>query len=74
MELILNNPKSKPSARIERWNLRLQDYQFNVVYTKGQYNPSDFFFKLQFHSNITKIQLYVSLKLGNVQLTVRLTT
>ena len=32
------------------------------------------FFKLQFHSHITKIQLYVSPKLGNVQLAVRLTT
>ena len=42
MDLVLNNPKSKPSVRIERWNLCLQDYQFNVVYTKGQYNPSDF--------------------------------
>ena len=42
MELILKNPKSKPSARIEPWNLRLQDYQFNVLYTNGQYNPSDF--------------------------------
>ena len=42
MELILNNPKSKPSARIEWWNLCLQDYKFIVVYTKGQYNPSDF--------------------------------
>ena len=42
MEMILNNPKSKPSARIERWNLRLQDYPFDVVYTKGQHNPSDF--------------------------------
>ena len=41
-ELILNNPKSKPPARIERWNLRLQDYDFIVVYTKGQTNPSVF--------------------------------
>ena len=32
------------------------------------------FFKLQFHSHITKIQLYVSLKLGKVQLAVKLTT
>ena len=33
-----------------------------------------FFFKLQYHSHITKIQSYVSLNLGNVQLAVRLTT
>ena len=42
IELILNNPRSKTSARIERWNLRLQEYCFHVVYTKGQQNPFDF--------------------------------
>ena len=29
-------------ARIERWNLRLQSYDFTVVHTKGSQNPSDF--------------------------------
>jgi hypothetical protein len=42
VELIFNNPQSRPPARIERWNLRLQDYDFNVRYTKGLDNPSDF--------------------------------
>ena len=28
VELILNNPQSRPPARIERWNLRLQDYEY----------------------------------------------
>ena len=42
VELILSNPQSRPPARIERWNLRLQDYDFNVSYTKGLDNPSDF--------------------------------
>lgn len=42
VELILTNPKSRPPARIERWNLRLQDYDFEVSYTKGIDNPSDF--------------------------------
>ena len=42
VELILGNKKSKPSARIERWNLRVQDYSFKVIYTKGIDNPSDF--------------------------------
>ena len=41
VELILN-PKSKPPARIQRWNLRLQEYDFSVVHTKGIDNPSDF--------------------------------
>ena len=42
VELILNNPQSKPPARIERWNLRLQDYDFAVQYVKGPENPSDY--------------------------------
>ena len=42
VELILNNPKSKPPAQIQRWNLRLQEYDFSVVHTKGIDNPSDF--------------------------------
>ena len=42
IELILRNPKSKPPARIERWNLRIQDFDFDVVYTDGNTNPSDF--------------------------------
>ena len=42
IELILNNAKSRPPARIERWNLRLQEYHFTTVHTKGQTNPSDF--------------------------------
>ena len=42
VELIFNNPKSKPPARIEYWNLRLQGYDFEVQHTKGNENPSDY--------------------------------
>ena len=42
LELIFANPLSKPSARIERWLLRLQEYDFNVLYTAGNKNPADF--------------------------------
>ena len=42
IELILNNAKSRSPARIERWNLHLQEYHFTIVHTKGQNNPSDF--------------------------------
>ena len=42
IEMILSNPKSKPPARIERWNLRIQDFDFNFVYTSGANNASDF--------------------------------
>ena len=33
--------RSKPSARIERWVLRLQPYNFRVVYVKGKNNIAD---------------------------------
>ncbi len=42
LELIYNNPISKPLARLERWMLRLQQYDFNVVYKCGSENPADF--------------------------------
>ncbi len=42
LELIWNNPRSKPPARIERWGLRLQPYQFIIEYRKGTDNPADF--------------------------------
>ena len=42
IQLIFNNPKSKPPARIERWNLRLQGYNFDVEHKKGSENPSDY--------------------------------
>ena len=34
-------PKSKPCARIERWVLRLQPYNFRVVYKPGSQNIAD---------------------------------
>ena len=34
-------PRSKPSARIERWILRLQPYNYNVVYIPGSKNVAD---------------------------------
>ena len=42
VQLIFNNPKSKPPPRIERWILRLQGYEFDVIHTEGSQNPSDF--------------------------------
>lgn len=42
LEVITNNPKSKPPARIERWRLRLQPYDFIVKYAHWKTNPADF--------------------------------
>ncbi|KAJ8004144.1 hypothetical protein DPEC_G00155720 [Dallia pectoralis] len=42
LEVIWNNPRSKPPARIERWGLRLQPYNFKVEYRKGADNPADY--------------------------------
>lgn len=42
LELIYGNPMSKPPARIERWMLRLQQYDFSIVYKAGTENPADY--------------------------------
>ena len=41
VQLIFSNPKLKSSSCIERWNLRLQGYDFEIVHTEGSQNPSD---------------------------------
>ena len=38
---VIYGPRSKPSARIERWVIRLQPYDFRVVYAPGQSNVAD---------------------------------
>ena len=42
LEVIYGSFKSKPSARIERWVLRLQPYRFIVQYKPGVDNPADY--------------------------------
>ena len=42
LQLIYNNSRSRPLARIERWFLRLQQYNFHVIYKAGSENPADF--------------------------------
>ena len=51
LEVIYGNPKSKPPLRIERWVLRLQQYNFTVMYTPGKDNPVEFMSR---HSNVFK--------------------
>lgn len=38
---IIFGPKSRPCARIERWVLRLQSYNYKVVYRPGKSNIAD---------------------------------
>ena len=42
LEAIYNNPQSKSPARIERWMLRLQPYNFRVIFKKGDSNSADY--------------------------------
>ena len=42
LEVIYGSPKSKPSARIERWVLWLQPYDFAVLYKSGTDNSGDY--------------------------------
>ncbi len=39
---IFSNPASKPSARLERWSLRLQPYDVTIRYQPGTENPADY--------------------------------
>ena len=38
---VIYGPRSKPSARIERWVIRLQPFDFRIVYAPGQINIAD---------------------------------
>lgn len=42
IELILRNPNSKPPARIQRWNLRLSQYNFTIKHRSGHTNIADY--------------------------------
>ncbi|CAB3993229.1 Retrovirus-related Pol poly from transposon [Paramuricea clavata] len=41
LEQIHANPRSRCSARLERWSLKLQRYDFTVKYQPGKSNPAD---------------------------------
>ena len=47
------SPRSKPSARVERWMLRLQPYRYKVIHTAGSKNIADSLSRL-FNENVIK--------------------
>ena len=42
MEVIMKNPRSKPPARILRWNLKLMEYHYDIIHRPGHTNIADF--------------------------------
>ena len=46
-------PKNRGSPRIERWQLKMQCYRYQIVYKKGSSNISDFMSRLHTQSEIT---------------------
>ena len=48
------SPRSKPSARIERWMLRLQPYRYKVIHIAGSKNIADSLSRL-FNENVSKM-------------------
>ena len=51
---VIFTPTSKPPARIERWALRLQQYDFSVRYRKGEGNPADVLSRMPLSSSTSK--------------------
>ena len=43
MQLIYGNAKSKPPARIERWALRLTQFDFTIAHRPGKSNIADYY-------------------------------
>ena len=51
LELMFNNSRSRPPARIERWGLRLQTYNLKVKYKPGKDNPADYMSRHPIYEN-----------------------
>ena len=58
LDAIWNNPRSKLSARLEKWTLRLQAYNFKIRYEPGRNNPADPVGKCQ--DTISQIDEYIN--------------
>lgn len=60
LQVILNNPRGRPPARVERWRLRLQPYDFKVEIRPGKDNPADCMSRHPTHSGIQLLQKSIS--------------
>ena len=49
---IYSNARSKPTPRLERWSLRLQPYDFQIVYEPGASNIADPMSRLSVSSDL----------------------
>ena len=64
IQLIFSNPKSKPSARIERWGLRLIPFSFKIRHDPGSTNIADFITRNAIHEakiNDDYVEQYVNM-------------
>lgn len=43
VQLIFKNPNSKPPARIQRWALRLMEFNYEIIHAPGNSNVADYF-------------------------------
>ena len=39
---MFNNPRSSPPLCVQRWILKLQEYDFELAYKPGKFNPADY--------------------------------
>ena len=57
VQLIYSNPNSKPPARIERWALRLVNFDFEIIHKPGNSNIADYLSRHPSHGEDSETDL-----------------